>query len=65
MDKKNIIIAVSWIALGILAIEYKNLVHDFKLGHKTLVDNEEKFEAAKEIVTEVMFSDIVENYDED
>lgn len=64
MDKKTKIIAISWIALGSLGIEYWRLVHDFKLLSKILKENEAKFEHAKQIVTDSIFIDIVENFDQ-
>ncbi len=64
MDKKNVIIGVSWLCFAALAIEYKRLCHDFKLADTTLRENEKAFALAKKITTEVLFEDIVENFEE-
>lgn len=64
MDKKNLIIGGLALALGLLAYEYKNLVHDFKLLNKAYEEDAEKFEQAKQIVTDVMFDEIVEDIGE-
>ncbi len=65
MDKKNVIIGISWLAFGVLFVEYKNLVHDFKLLATVLKENEEAIEMAKTICTDVTFQQITENLEED
>lgn len=64
MNKKNIIRGFSWLAFGVLLVEYVNLVKDFRLVEQTLRDNEEKFEQAKKIVTNGLFQDIVERFND-
>lgn len=62
--KKNIIIAVSWLAFGALAVEYTRLVHDFKIVEKIVRDNAEVIEQCKTIIVNETFEDIVENFDQ-
>jgi len=64
MDRKDIAIAgLSLVVVG-LFVEYNRLVQDFKSLYDEKVQNEKVVDAAKKIVTEVTFQEIVENFDE-
>lgn len=66
MDKRKVIItAIPWFLLGALFREYLDLVHDFKLLNDKVKEDEEMVEKAREVCTEFLFAEIVENFDPD
>ncbi len=64
MDKKTIIIGVSWLAFGALALKYKYLVHEFKSVHNELKEKEEMFKKAYKIATNALFTDLASRFDD-
>jgi hypothetical protein len=65
MDKRNAVIAVSWVLLGALFVEYRNLSSDFRMLLENYKEDQEQFELAKEIVTEIRFAELAERFEED
>jgi hypothetical protein len=65
MDKRNAVIAVSWVLLGALFVEYRNLSSDFRMLLENYKEDQEQFELANEIVTEIRFAELAERFEED
>lgn len=64
MDKKNLIIGVSWAAIGLLLWNRSHLVHDLKLSITELHKQDGVIKEAQDIVTAAYFQDIVEHFDD-